>query len=135
MPTIWDGKRCSKGKRNPVALVNTVKMRKIAVPPSNRFAVSNPSSTRKPDAIPIKLISTWTEVKVDNVMPKIMSVSFRSRNSNCVPQKLPPGNTAFAKVTPLGSAVQLLPPDAEGPDRIPLQPKDLTRELSRPLRS
>ena len=38
IPTTWDGKRWVNGKRNPVALVITVNIRKIAVQASEHAA-------------------------------------------------------------------------------------------------
>src|SRR6266852_6444801 len=69
-PTPYDGLNPSKGKKNPVTLVNTVVTRKSAVQPSSLFAASSPNTTTKPDKIPTKLIATWTKVNV--VIPRIM---------------------------------------------------------------
>jgi hypothetical protein len=41
-----------------VALVATVKIRKIAVQPSSRFEDSSPAATMNPAKIPTKLIAT-----------------------------------------------------------------------------
>ena len=74
MPTAWDGKKRSNGKRNPVTLVAIVLIRKTAVQISSRFAVSSPNTTTNPEKIPIKLNTTWTIVNV--VIPKIMMRTF-----------------------------------------------------------
>src|SRR5579864_5438732 len=73
-PTTWDARRPRNGKRNPVTLVNTVLVRKVAVQPSSRFAVKNPYTTIRPEAIPIKLIATCTKVNI--VSPRLMVSSF-----------------------------------------------------------
>src|SRR5580658_1708959 len=88
MPTTCDGRRCSKGKRNPVTLVRTVVTRKIEVAPSKRSPISSPYTTRKPEPIPTRLINTCTRVNVDVVMPKIMFLSFRNRDFACLPEKI-----------------------------------------------
>jgi len=63
VPTICDGKRCSTGNRNPVALVRTVVTRKIPVQPSSRFPFSIPYTTMKPVPMPAKLINTVQQRK------------------------------------------------------------------------
>jgi hypothetical protein len=34
----------------------------------------------KPEAIPSRLSTTWKRVKVDNVIPRIMSLSFQNQD-------------------------------------------------------
>jgi hypothetical protein len=72
MPTLWEGKRWSNGKPNPVTLVATVVARKTAVHPLSRFPASSPKMTTNPEPIPTRPINTCTKVNVDVVMPKIM---------------------------------------------------------------
>src|SRR5712692_10137330 len=64
MPPLWEGKRWSNGKPNPVTLVATVVARKTPVHPLNRFPASIPKRTTKPERIPIRLMTTWIKVKV-----------------------------------------------------------------------
>jgi hypothetical protein len=55
-----------------VRLVKTVVERKTAVHPSSRFPLISPNTTITPEPIPARLISTWTHVKVDMLIPRIM---------------------------------------------------------------
>src|SRR5271157_3889318 len=71
-PTLCDGKRWSIGNRNPVTLVNTVVVRKIAVQPSSRLPLRSPYSTTNPEPIPARLMITCSRVNVEVVMPRIM---------------------------------------------------------------
>ena len=64
MPTLWEGKRWSNGKPNPVTLVATVVARKRAVQPLSRFPASSPKITTNPEPIPTRLINTCTKVNV-----------------------------------------------------------------------
>jgi hypothetical protein len=73
-PTTWDARSSWNGKRNPVTLVSTVLVRKVAVQPSSRFAVKNPYTTIRPEAIPIKLMATCTNVNIAS--PRLMVSSF-----------------------------------------------------------
>jgi hypothetical protein len=61
------------GKRNPVTLVATVVVRKIAVQPSSRLADNNPNATRNPEMIPTRLMATWKRVNAVN--PGLMVIT------------------------------------------------------------
>src|SRR5277367_5316248 len=70
VPTAYDGLNPWYGKKYPVTLVSTVEIRKTAVVPSSLFAESRPNATISPERIPIRLIATCTNVKVD--IPEVM---------------------------------------------------------------
>jgi len=58
-------------------LVKAVVARKVAVHPSRRLPVRSPNTTINPEAIPIKLINTWSKVKVAVLIPRIMAYPFQ----------------------------------------------------------
>lgn len=57
-PTMWDGKMRSRGKKNPVTLVNIVVARKIKVRPSSLLELNKPTRTTAPERIPSRLMTT-----------------------------------------------------------------------------
>src|SRR5208283_3598384 len=57
---------------NPVTLVATVVVRKIAVQPSSCLPLRSPYSTTNPEPIPARLMITCSRVNVEVVMPRIM---------------------------------------------------------------
>ena len=60
-----------KGNRKPVTLVAVVAARKRAVETADGFlAATRPPKTTKPVAMPIRLKTTCTDVKVDNDMAR-----------------------------------------------------------------
>src|ERR1700730_12542118 len=75
MPIMCDGSSFSNGNRKPVALVNIVNSRNIAVRPGIRLEPSSPDMTTMPETIAIRLMITCTMVKVDKLMPRIMTRS------------------------------------------------------------
>src|ERR1700690_1997818 len=77
VPTAYDGLNPWYGKKYPVTLVSTVVLRNTAVIPSSLFAESRPNATMSPERIPIRLIATCTNVKVDIPEVMIYSLSFR----------------------------------------------------------
>ena len=72
IPTLCDGSRCSTGKPNPVTLVSTVVHRKRVVHPSRRTPDIIPNTTIKPEAMPIRLITTCSRVNASSVIPRVM---------------------------------------------------------------
>ena len=75
MPIIWEGSNWVNGNRKPVALVRMVDNRKIAVRPGIRFEPNMANMTMMPETIPIRLMITWTIVKVAKLIPRIMTHS------------------------------------------------------------
>src|ERR1700686_544230 len=75
MPIMCEGSNFSNGNRKPVALVRMVKSRNIAVRPGIRFEVRSPNMTIMQETIAIKLMITCTVVKVDRLIPRIMTRS------------------------------------------------------------
>jgi hypothetical protein len=61
-PSTIPGVTCLKGNKNPVTLVSTVVVRKIAVQLSRRLLASSPARTTRPEPIPIRLRITWIAV-------------------------------------------------------------------------
>src|ERR1700686_4997225 len=74
-PTICDGRMRSLGKKYPVTLVKTVVARKSPVQPSRLLELNIPNRTTRPATMPTRLKTTWTKVKVDNDIPKIIAYS------------------------------------------------------------
>jgi hypothetical protein len=64
--TSWNG------NRNPVTLVSTVVIKKIAVQPLSVLRLSSPKTTMNHVPIPAKLNRTCISVKVDVDIPRIM---------------------------------------------------------------
>src|ERR1700682_4056219 len=101
MPTLWDGRRWSKGKPNPVTLVATVVARKRTVHTSNRFPATRPNITTRPAKIPTRLNTTCTRVNVEVDRPQIMMFLRSIRPMLCradsegaiPPSRHPPGET------------------------------------------
>ena len=69
---ISGGPKRAKRNMKPVTLVATVVNRKIAVMGGVRFESSMPNKTSIPDAIPIRLMTTWNCVNAATDMPRIM---------------------------------------------------------------
>src|SRR5215471_5786639 len=93
MPMMCDGSSCSNGNMKPVTLVRIVNNRKIAVSPGILPPPSMPNMTIMPEAIAIRLIRTWTKVKVDTLSPTIMtnkSPCQNRTNATIRPAELPP---------------------------------------------
>src|SRR5262249_10312913 len=68
-PTTCDGRRCSNGNANPVALVNAVVARNALFHRLNHRRIRRPTRTTMPVAIPAKLSATCTAVSVDMSTP------------------------------------------------------------------
>src|SRR6476659_9956950 len=75
IPIMCDGSNLSNGNRKPVALVRMVKRRNIAVSPGMRFEPRSPNMTMIPETIAIRLMITCSIVKVDKLIPRIMTRS------------------------------------------------------------
>ena len=71
MPITCVGRKWSRGKKNPVALVSAVVARNSAVHGVSFFEPNMPSTTMKPERIPIRLRTTCTKVKVDTERSRI----------------------------------------------------------------
>jgi hypothetical protein len=73
IPTMIPGVMPLNGKKNPVRLVAAVLIRNSALHRLSFFPTSNPPITTRPDAIPIKLMTTCTLVKRDRFENMIVS--------------------------------------------------------------
>ena len=80
---MCDGSSFSDGNRKPVALVRIVNSRNIAVRPGIRLEPSSPNMTMMPETIAIRLMITCTVVKVDRLIPRIMTRSPFLTASEC----------------------------------------------------
>ena len=74
MPKMCDGSSWLNGNMKPVTLVSTVVARKISVRPPRWRPPSMPNSTMIPLAIPIRLMTTCSVVKLDMDIPRIMGL-------------------------------------------------------------
>ena len=73
----------------PVTLVSTVVARNTAVAPSSLLSFSMPSSTTMPVAMPMRLITTCTIVKVTNDIPKIIARLHQASRERSLSQGMP----------------------------------------------
>src|SRR4030088_548438 len=91
MPIMCDGSNFSNGNRKPVALVKIVNRRNIAVIPGIRLEPRSPNMTIMPETIAIRLMITCTVVKVDKLIPRIMTRSpfLNQPNATTPDRKLP----------------------------------------------
>jgi hypothetical protein len=75
MPKMRAGVSVVPGNKNPVTLVSTVVRRNRAVQPGSRCEPNMPNTTISPQTIPIRLMMTWSKVKVCSDNPNIMARS------------------------------------------------------------
>src|ERR1700730_11714150 len=73
MPIMCDGNSLSNGNRNPVTVVKIVVTRNSAVQPGITLEPRSPYKTTRPETIPIRLMMTCSIVKVDKLIPRIMT--------------------------------------------------------------
>src|SRR4051794_26153151 len=128
MPTICDGKRLSRGKKKPVTLVNTVVARNTVVHTSFFFDPIISMTTTTPAAMATRLRMTWTNMKVETDIPRIMRLLLFERAEIVVareePHRLrrvlqshfgvPPGNAQRVR---LGAKIRQTRTPRQGPPR------------------
>ena len=67
-PTPCEGRKVWKGKRKPVRLVANVLDRNVMVQRLYSRERRSPRHTSKPDAMPMRLITTWKTVNIANTI-------------------------------------------------------------------
>src|ERR1700724_3980067 len=72
MPTMRGGSRPNGGSGNAVTLVRTVVARKSAVQPDSSLPPTRATRTISPDAMPIRLTTTWILRNTSVGMPQVI---------------------------------------------------------------